>query len=208
MIQTLLAELEARKNGTLIGLNGGIACGKSTVSKMFSDYGYHVIDFDSVTRKVRATPEISEKIRARFNTEVPDDLRKIIFADKQAEKDLAELVGTPTITDVLKETLAVFSSSEKRVVVWDSALLTRYELDQFVDLGLYISAEPEAQRHRLLLRDKITPELADQMIKNQQDWLSEIPHWWRRIDNSKDLSSLKSYIESVIVPFIQNLEKK
>ena len=51
-----------------IGLTGGIGTGKSTVSKLFKDYGIPIIDADIISREVlKKYPEILEDIKNTFN---------------------------------------------------------------------------------------------------------------------------------------------
>ena len=75
-----------------VGLTGGIACGKSTVAKMFFEKGAHLIDFDSLAHKVQEPGNTAwQKVVDYFGGEIlrPDKkidrvkLGNIVFADRK-----------------------------------------------------------------------------------------------------------------------------
>jgi dephospho-CoA kinase len=54
-----------------VGLTGGIACGKSTVAKMFADFGAHTIDADLIAHELyRPGEEVYEELIRRFGREI------------------------------------------------------------------------------------------------------------------------------------------
>ena len=85
----------------LLGVTGGIASGKTTVAKMFTELGVDVIDADQITREIvkHGTP-LLEKIVEKFGAEILNAdhslnrklLRDKIFQDKQARIWLEELL--------------------------------------------------------------------------------------------------------------------
>ena len=71
------------------GLTGGIASGKSTVAKIFEELGTAVIDADQIAKELsakggRAHPFLIQK----FGTADREELKKLIFSDPKAKKDL------------------------------------------------------------------------------------------------------------------------
>ena len=83
----------------VIGLTGGIATGKSTVSKMFSEHGIPVIDTDLIARDLlkvgtKAYDEVLEKFPVSIiltNNEISrKKLAEVIFRDKEKRDELNE----------------------------------------------------------------------------------------------------------------------
>ena len=79
-----------------VGLTGGIACGKSTVARMFVQNGAHLIDFDILAHKVQEPGKPAwQKVVDYFGKEIllPDKkidrvkLANIVFADKNKLKN-------------------------------------------------------------------------------------------------------------------------
>ena len=88
-----------------VGLTGGIASGKTTVSRLFAALGVPIIDSDEIARDVVAPGTAGlAAIAARFGADVlqPDGsldrrrLRELVFADPAARRDL-EAITHPAI---------------------------------------------------------------------------------------------------------------
>ena len=54
----------------IYGLTGGIGCGKSTISRILQNYGFQIIDADSLTRDVQRTPEICRALADAFGRDI------------------------------------------------------------------------------------------------------------------------------------------
>ena len=101
-----------------VGLTGGIASGKTTVSDLFAEMGAGVVDADVAARKVvePGQPALSE-IADAFGPDVLDDkgelnrkvLRDRVFADEQARKQL-EAILHPAIREYMARWIARLAS--------------------------------------------------------------------------------------------------
>jgi dephospho-CoA kinase len=181
----------SNKQPLRIGLTGGIASGKSTVSDMFAELGAPIIDTDVIAREVVA-PGASAlvEIRARFGDEIIDAagnldrgaLRKLVFADDSARLAL-EAILHPRIGLETRRQANAAGGPYQIIVV---PLLTGSPLLQFVDRVLVVDCDEETQIRRLLARDAETVdqarsilaaqasrdhrlELADDVISNDSD---------------------------------------
>lgn len=85
----------------VVGLTGSIATGKSTISNMFKDAGFPVIDADAIAREVVKPGETAfEKIKAHFGDEViagdgtldRKRLGNIVFNDDQKRTELNQII--------------------------------------------------------------------------------------------------------------------
>lgn len=146
---------------TLIGLTGGIACGKSFVSRLLAERGAIVVDADQVARDVVApgSQGLAEVVEA-FGAGIlhPDgtldreELGATVFGDAAARARLEGILH-PAIARESMVQLADAAAQKPPLVVYDAALLIeagRYDL--FRPL-VVVSAPPAVQMQRLMARD-------------------------------------------------------
>lgn len=159
-----------------IGLTGGIACGKSTVSAMLVSRGAILVDADRIAREVVEPGSlVLDAVAGLFGQEIllPEGalnrkrLGEIIFADEEARKQLEGLLH-PAIRVVMSERM---TSAElefpDRLVVVDVPLLYESGLEAMFQEVLVVYVPREIQLRRLMERDKLTPGQADERLKAQ-----------------------------------------
>ena len=139
----------------LVGLTGGIASGKSTVSKLLASYGADTIDADQVAREVvmpgsnGLTAVVNE-----FGVEVltsegeldRQELGRRVFADAKKRKSL-EAILHPLIK---ARTSQLIQESTKEIVVYAVPLLVEANVDYPFDMILTVEANPELQIERIV----------------------------------------------------------
>jgi dephospho-CoA kinase len=140
----------------LVGLTGGIASGKTTVSAMLAERGAEVIDADHIARQV-VMPGTAAwcKIRDHFGPGVlhPDGqldrqaLADIVFADKSKLALLNEITH-PAIFARIADRLEAHHGQDV-VVVLDAALLIEAGLAEGVDVVVVVHSSREIQVERL-----------------------------------------------------------
>jgi dephospho-CoA kinase len=159
-----------------IGLTGGIACGKSTVSNMLVKKGAALVDADAIAREVVLPGEAGyEAILKRFgeNLILPDRsldrkaLGEIIFADEQARIDLQSILH-PLIREKMWRQIADFeATSPSRWVVVDVPLLYESQLQALFPKVVVVYVDRETQIERLMSRDGINRQEAEARLKAQ-----------------------------------------
>lgn len=161
-----------------IGLTGGIASGKSEVSRRFEALGIPVIDADDIARELVSNgSELLGAIRAAFGPEALDEagqlrrdwLRKRIF-DNPEDRDTLEGILHPRIREEIMLRRARVSEPYCIVV---APLLFETGLDDSMDRTLVVDADEPTQIARLVERDGITEEdaraaLAAQMSRRER----------------------------------------
>ena len=159
----------------VVGLTGGIASGKSTVSAMFRELGAEVIDADEVARDVvePGTAGLLELAR-RFPGVVDASgrldraaLGRRVFADP-AERRALEGILHPRIREEVARRMEVLARAGVTVVLYDAALLIENGLHRGMDGVVLVSVNESVQRSRLAARDgleeaAITARLAAQL---------------------------------------------
>ena len=147
------------------GLTGGVASGKSTVARIFEKEGFFVLDADSITREISAPGGLAHSaILKRFGTDDRAGLRKVIFSDPKARKDL-EAILHPLIT---ARALAQAEAATSGLVVFDVPLLVessrwRPRLARV----LVVDCSAETQIARVLQRPGWTRERIDGALAAQ-----------------------------------------
>jgi len=159
----------------VIGLTGGIAAGKSEVSRRFEALGITVADADLAARAVVAPgSEGLARIAAHFGTEIlladgqldRAALRARIFASAQ-ERQALEAITHPAIRQLLRETC---EHAEGPYAIAAIPLLTEAGGRQqypWLDRILVVDVPVAVQHARLMQRDGIDSALADCMIAAQ-----------------------------------------
>ena len=144
-----------------IGLTGGIASGKSTVSEMLRQLGAVVIDTDQIAREVvqPGSPAV-QALHERYGDAIlhPDGalrrerLGEIVFASPE-EKNWLEQLLHPMIKKRAEELAQQAAEQGAAVVVFDVPLLFESGWNHNVDQVWVVHVPPGVQRQRLKLRD-------------------------------------------------------
>ena len=155
-----------------IGLTGGIASGKTTVSDCFKKLGTQVIDADIISHEV-TEPSGSgfEEILSEFGSEILDEkglinrkkMRAIIFNDPSQKKILENIIH-PKVRDEMFQRI---NKSDDHYLIVSVPLLVETGMHQIMDRNLLVDCSEDTQIERLMHRDKITLNEAKAILKNQ-----------------------------------------
>lgn len=161
----------------IIGLTGGIATGKSTVSQMFRERGAAIIDADLIARQVvePGTEGLSQVV-AYFGKHVLDSegrlnrpaLASIIFQDESKREKLNSILHPLIRREMKEQTENILKKDPNQVVIWDVPLL--YEgkkMTQFVEKIIVVYVPESIQLKRLMLRNSLTEAEARSRIRAQ-----------------------------------------
>lgn len=189
-----------------IGLTGGIATGKSTVSDMFKEYGVPVIDTDLIafTQLEKGTityheivTAFGEKILYQDQTINRDKLGRIVFRNKKKRELLNAIVHPRVLLEVDKQ-LEELKKQNPKMVVIDVPLLYEAQLENRFDKIIVVYVSKATQIERLVYRDNINKEYADQKIKAQIDIEIKKQKADYIVDNSKSIIETKKAFTKII----------
>jgi dephospho-CoA kinase len=156
----------------VVALTGGIASGKSTVSRLFEELGVPVIDTDVIARElVRKGSPLLARIEMEFGPKIIDEtgelrrrkLREIIFSDSEKRARLESLLH-PAILDEAQRRIKASRAPYCIVVI---PLLAEIGVPSWVDRVLLVDASVAARTERLMVRDRVSEEAARQAIGAQ-----------------------------------------
>lgn len=159
----------------IIGLTGGIAAGKSELSRRFEALGITVADADVAARDLVAPgSEGLARITAHFGPDIlladgqldRAALRERIFASAQ-ERQALEAITHPAIRQQLRATCEQATGPYAMAAIPLLAEAGGRQQYPWLDRVLVVDVPVSVQHARLLQRDGITAELADRMIAAQ-----------------------------------------
>jgi len=185
----------------VIGLTGGIATGKSTVSAMLRELGAAVIDADQIAREVvepgaaafrdiaRRFPEVIRPDRRLNRAQLADR----IFASAEDRAALNAIVH-PRIHQVFTKKLAALERKGVELAIYDAALLIENGLHEALDGVILVTAPSETQIARLRERNGFTRQQAEARLASQMplEQKARLAKW--TIDNSGDLAATRAQV--------------
>ncbi|HTV00380.1 MAG TPA: dephospho-CoA kinase [Luteitalea sp.] len=159
-----------------VGLTGGIATGKSYVTRRLRDASIPTIDADQLSRDVvaRNTPGLSAVV-ARFGPHVltaDGDLDRqalgaIVFADASARRDLEAIVHPEVRRRTADWQRSLAEAGHRGPIVADIPLLFEGGREVDFDVVVVVACDAQRQRERLMARDGISEEAADRRLAAQ-----------------------------------------
>lgn len=187
----------------IIGLTGNIASGKSSVSEILRNLGARVIDMDALAKEIQKNNYrgVLDRIREAFGEDVFIDsntlnrrvLGEKVFRDKKMLEKLNEIM-IPVMTEKLLEELDKAKKDNVKVVIVDAAILLEANWDRFVDEVWVVFTPKNLQLKRLMERENIDKEIAEERINSQMPIEEKIKKADVIIDNSGDFEALKERV--------------
>ena len=159
----------------VIGLTGGIACGKSTIAAWLRQEGAMVIDADAISRTLTAANgKALPLIREAFGTDVfvqdgtlnRGRLAALVFAN-QADMDKLNHIMQPLIRSQIEAEIEKCRKTGISVVVLEAPLLYEEGLECYTQRVLCASAPQAVQVERLKTRNGLTEAQALARIQSQ-----------------------------------------
>jgi dephospho-CoA kinase len=188
----------------IFGLTGGIASGKSTVSRMLRELGASVLDADAFAREVvePGTPGLAAVV-ARFpNVLTPEgrlDRAKLgarIFADPTERAALNAIIH-PRVGQAFLEKLQALEAQGVERVIYDVPLLIENGLQGGMDGVMLIWTTRALQKARLMARDGLDEAAAEARLAAQLPLDEKRQHATWIVDNSGELASTRAQVEQV-----------
>jgi len=166
----------------VVGLTGGIASGKSTVSNIFKEMNITVVDADIEARLAVMKGETAYlQIIAEFGEEIllsngeidRQKLGAIIFHQEEKRLRLNEIVH-PEVRKRMNDQVEKVKQNGEEVVVLDIPLLFESKLTYMVDKTLLVYVDNETQLKRLMTRNHLSVEEAKARIHSQMPLADKI----------------------------------
>jgi len=167
----------------LVGLTGGIATGKSTVSQFFVECGGQLIDADVLAREVvkPGRPALQQIVDA-FGKDMlrpdgtldRDRLGKAVFGDAKKRARLNAIVHPDVAVEQERRCREIAAKTPHAVVIYDAALLIEANAHPRMDRLIIVTADEQTQLARLQARDHLSAEEARARIAAQMPLAEKI----------------------------------
>jgi dephospho-CoA kinase len=160
----------------IVGLTGGIASGKSLVTRVLRDLGAHVIDADKIVHDLLAPgQDACREVVGHFGNDIllPDgaiDRRKlgdIIFNHPEERAWLNQCIHPRVFKAYQTQVHHLRERQPEAIVVMDAALLIETGYHKHMDKLIVVYARQQDQVKRLMERDRFTLEQAMARIASQ-----------------------------------------
>ena len=159
----------------IIGLTGGIASGKSTISKMIEQLGFTVLDADIASRKViEPGEEAYLKVKEAFGNDVfhedgtlnRAELGKLIFNNEE-KRLLLNSIMHPAVRKWMNNRQEEAFNRGEKVVFQDIPLLFEGKMQQYFNHTILVYVDADVQLERLMKRNAFSREEALARIHSQ-----------------------------------------
>ena len=189
----------------IIGITGGIGCGKSTVAQLCREAGLTVIDADEISRQVTAVGGAAiEPIIARFGKSVIGQdggldrakMARQVFADRKSLDQLSQIVHSEVITE-MKRQVELLKSRKAKAIVLDVPIPVRQGFLDTADQVWVVWSEEKTRIERLrgrgLAEEDVRRRMAMQMTREEYEAIAD-----HLIDNDRDYPALIEQVEALL----------
>ncbi|MGA4513470.1 dephospho-CoA kinase [Staphylococcus caledonicus] len=190
----------------VIGLTGGIATGKSTVSELLTAFGFKVVDADIASRKAVAKGSKGlEQVREQFGDEAITSegemdrkyMGDLVFNQPEKRLELNAIVH-PIVREIMEEEKQRYLQQGYNVIM-DIPLLFENELQDTVDEVWLVYTSESIQIDRLMERNDLSLEDAKARVYSQISIDKKSRMADHVIDNLGDKLELKQNLERLLV---------
>lgn len=189
----------------VIGLTGGIASGKSTVSELLSVFGFKVVDADKAAREaVKKGSKGLAQVREVFGDEAIDEngemnrryMGDLVFNHPEKRLELNAIIH-PIVRDIMEEAKQEYLKQGYNVIM-DIPLLFENELENTVDEVWVVYTSESIQMDRLMQRNNLSLEDAKARVYSQISIDKKSRMADHVIDNLGDKLELKQNLERLL----------
>jgi len=197
-----------KKRKFVIGLTGNIGAGKSTVGEILKKNGFTVIDADRIGWQILERLEIKKEMLNEFGDVLKNGtidrkkLGQIVFSDKRKLKLLNALIH-PLLLQKLKREI---QKNNKEIIVVNAALIFEWEIENWFDKIVLVTASKEKRLQRLLKKN-YSKEDAIQRINAQMNDKKMIKKSDFVIINNGTKNKLKSQTLALVTKLCPNYIK-
>ncbi|MGN0593241.1 MAG: dephospho-CoA kinase [Ruminococcus sp.] len=189
----------------VVGLTGQTGAGKSTVSKVFLQNGFCLIDADQISRQVvqkgsRCLAEIQDCFPAHVITADGEldrrALAAIVFGDA-GKREMLNSIMYPYIMGQILQEIHRYAEHGQKLILLDAPTLFESRADDFCELIISVVAREPLRRIRIMERDGLTEQQAQARIDSQLPEAFFIGHSDFIIKNNKDRDNLNAVAQEV-----------
>lgn len=181
----------------VVGLTGQTGAGKSTVSEVFVQNGFCLIDADAISRLVvkRGSHCLADLCECFSEDILREDgelnrhaLADIVFSDCH-KLEMLNTIMYPYIMGEILRMIHRFSQQNRKLILLDAPTLFESRADDFCDLIISVVADAEIRKLRIMQRDHISEQTA------QKRMAAQLPEAFFREHSDTVLENNASFLE-------------
>ena len=191
--------------GTIIGITGGIASGKSTVTNFLRQKGFQVVDADALVHQLQKPGgRLFKALVQHFGQEIILEngelnrplLASLIFSNTEEREWSKQIQG-----EIIREELATLRdqlAQTESIFFMDIPLLFEQDYSAWFDETWLVYVEPDVQMERLMKRDQLSKDLAISRLSAQWPLEEKKGLASQVIDNNGSQDQLLAQLNSLL----------
>lgn len=190
----------------VVGLTGGIGCGKSEVRRRLINAGFTVLDADTLAKQLAETdPVIVSKINKEFGEAMYDAagqlqrkaLAAIVFNDSKQLEKLNGIIH-PRVINTVERQLDELQQKGEKIVIVEAALHYEVHWNEAMDLMVVVSAPMARRLAWVMQRDGVDEAAVHRRMANQLPLEEKVKHADYVIENNGDFSALDAAVAKLV----------
>ena len=189
----------------IIGLTGGIASGKSTVTSYLKEKGYPVIDADRVVHDLQVPGGALYRVLVdHFGREILDasgELDRVALGQRifsnPSERDWSNRVQGQLIREALADARDR-QAAQSDLFFMDIPLLIEQGYEEWFEAVWLVAVSKETQLKRLMERNHLSEIQAQERIASQMPLEEKRTHADLVLDNNEDLAALYAQLDRAL----------
>lgn len=190
----------------VVGLTGGIGCGKSEVRRRLLNAGFIVLDADTLAKQLSETdPVIITNIKKEFGEEMYDTvghlqrkaLAAIVFNDRKQLEKLNGIIH-PRVINTVERQLEAFQQRGEKIVIVEAALHYEVHWNEAMDVMVVVNAPMPTRIARVMQRDGVDETAVRRRMANQLPLEEKVKRANYVIENTGDLAALDEEVARLI----------
>lgn len=205
-IYEMAQEMKGQDHRLLLGVTGGIASGKSTVSQILKELGAPLVDLDVIARQVvepgtttlaNIVDYFGKQVLCENGSLDRKNLSNIIFRDTEKRKKLESFIHPPIFEEFFKKVHEIAKKRPNAIIQVSVPLLIEQNLQFIFDKIVVVYISREQQVERLALRDGISRADASNMLNSQLPIEEKVGYADFIINNENSVEETRRQVEEM-----------